>query len=111
MDIGASSYRTPTKEDLSNTASSRIALKFASQMALRWKQSGKERLFFCCKDGTTVTMQEVLHIPALDRQLYLFLKIAQHGLKVRFGAKYSGIYMGNDLIKSVYVKKVFTHST
>lgn len=47
-----------------------------------------------------VTVHEVLHIPALDRRLSSVPKIAQHGLNMRFGAKYCGIHTGNDLIIS-----------
>lgn len=52
-----------------------------------------------------VIVHEVLHIPALDRRLFSVPKIAQHGLNMRFRAKYCGIHTGNDLIISATCRK------
>ena len=64
---------------------------------------GKGKTTFCFKGGIMVTVQEDLQIPDLDRRLLSVPQITQHGLHMQFGAKYCGIYKGNDLV--VFAKR------
>ena len=43
---------------------------------------GRGSIQFCCKNGTSVTVNEVLHIPMLDRRLLAVPKIVQRGHNV-----------------------------
>nr|CCA17489.1 putative polyprotein [Albugo laibachii Nc14] len=105
LDSGASSHMTPTKEDFVEDRELKDPVEF------RVADGAKlEAIVFRCKDGTMVIVQEVLHIPVLDRRILSVPKIAQHGLNMRFGVRYCGIYRGNDLIISAKVKEVFIHS-
>ena len=65
---------------------------------------GRGSIRFRCKNGTAVTLNEVLHIPTLDRQLLPVLNIVERGHKVRFSEKYCGIYKDNLLM--IYAKRM-----
>nr|CCA24320.1 putative polyprotein [Albugo laibachii Nc14] len=100
LDSGASSHMTPIKKDFIEYRELKDPIEVRVADGAKLEAIGKVRVVFRCNDGTMLTVQEVLHIPALDRRLLSVPKIAQHGLNMRFGAKYCGIFRGNDLIIS-----------
>ena len=100
MDSGASSHMTPAKEDFFEYEKLRVAIQVRVADGAVMSAIGRGSIRFRCKNGTAVTVNEVLHIPTLDRRLLAVPKIVQHGHNVRFGKKYCGIYKDNVLMIS-----------
>lgn len=101
MDSGASSDMTPAKKDLLEYEKLREAIQVRVDDGAFMSAIGRGSIRFRCKNGTAVTVNEVLHIPTFDRRLLAVPKIVQSGHNVRFGKKkYCGIYKDNVLMIS-----------
>ena len=84
MDSGASSHMTPAREDFFEYEKLREAIQVRAVDGAIMSSIGQGSIRFRCKNGTAVTVNEVLCIPTLDRRLLAVHKIVQRGHNVRF---------------------------
>ena len=100
MDSGASSHMTHVKEDFCeyNKLKEAVKVRIADGAAMEAIGIGSVRIR--CGNGTTVTLQEVLHIPKLDRRLLAIPKIVKRGYDVRFEDTSCGIYKDSKMMIS-----------
>lgn len=109
LDSGASSHMTPAEEDFFEYEKLREAIQVRVADGAVMNAIGRGSIRFRCTNGTAVTVNEVLHIPTLDRRLLAVPKIVQRGYNVRFGEKYCGIYKDNVLmISAKRMRSVYT---
>ena len=100
---------TPAEEDFFEHEKLREAIQVRVADGAVMNAIGRGSIRFRCTNGTAVTVNEVLHIPTLDRRLLAVPKIVQRGYNVRFGEKYCGIYKDNVLmISAKRMRSVYT---
>ena len=91
---------TPAKKDFFEYEKLRKAIQIRVADGAVMRAIGRGCNRFRCKNGTAVTVTEVLPIPTLDRRLLAGPKIVQSEHNVRFGERYCGLYKENVLMIS-----------
>ena len=80
--IGAWSHMTPAKEGFFEYEKSREAVHVCVGDGAVMSAIGRGSIRFRCNNGTSVTVNELLLIPTLDRRLLAVPKIVQRGHNV-----------------------------